>query len=208
MANAHLPKGHRHPNCKICQSGKVDEVDNMLAAGVTQPEIARWLNKHVKNKRAVFKVNNVCNHNRKHRLPAMDELNFNPKLNFTHKKQDCREKYPKEQFENLPKAPDEKSYHKDHDLPPSKSTEEKARELIKKPLILTTDQFLDLIINKVIEDIADGKMNPSVSEAVKAAEIKAKSKDSSDHEKTLLNFFMGISQEHGYIRKTGIQRDN
>ena len=64
--------------------------------------------------------------------------------------------------------------------------------------IVALTNFLDLVIEKVDKKIKSGKLKPTVSEAIKAAEIKAKIKEQSKFEKDLINFIMGISGEHGY----------
>jgi len=60
------------------------------------------------------------------------------------------------------------------------------------------NEFLDLIIEKVETGVKNGELIPTVTEGVKAAEIKGKIKESSKWEKELLKFFLGVSQKHGY----------
>lgn len=58
------------------------------------------------------------------------------------------------------------------------------------------NQFLDLVIDKVNTAVKDNKIKPTVSEGIKAAEIKAKIKEDSKFEKELVKFFTEVSTKH------------
>ena len=192
MANSNI-RGRRHPACKICNSGFADQVDNMLASGIIQLEIARWLNEKKPGKN--FTTKNISTHNCKHRLPSMRELNFETNLNDPSAPQ---KENSKNSHKNLSNGVNPEP---DTVKPPSEETKNLAQKLASEKLCLSIDQFLDLLINRATEDIVSGKVKPTVSEAVKAAEIKSKTKQDSDHEKKLLNLFVGMANDHGYIRK-------
>ncbi len=64
--------------------------------------------------------------------------------------------------------------------------------------IKTLTEFLDLVIEKVEKGVVDNKLVPTVTEGIKAAEIKAKIKEGSKWEHELVKFFMEVSQNHGY----------
>lgn len=77
-------------------------------------------------------------------------------------------------------------------------TKKQSEDLSKKQLMSLTN-FLDLIITNVEEKIKTNKLNPTVQDAVKAAEIKSKIKGQSDKEKALLDFFLDVSSRCGNI---------
>lgn len=59
-------------------------------------------------------------------------------------------------------------------------------------------EFLDLVISKVERAVKKNKIEPTVSEGIKAAEIKAKIKEDSKWENELLKFFLEVSQKYGH----------
>jgi len=70
------------------------------------------------------------------------------------------------------------------------------KKLSDEQLDSLTD-FLDLVVATVNDRVKSGKIVPTVTEAVKAAEIKVKIKEDSKFEKELVKFFMNVSHEHG-----------
>lgn len=68
-------------------------------------------------------------------------------------------------------------------------------DISKDQLIAMTD-FLDLIINKVNSKIKNNQLKPTITEAIKAADIKSKIKEGSKVEKELLKFIVDISNGH------------
>ncbi|MCP4608916.1 MAG: hypothetical protein GY845_09405 [Planctomycetes bacterium] len=64
--------------------------------------------------------------------------------------------------------------------------------------LLSLSTFLDLVIEKVNNRVKNGSLKPTVAEAVKAAEIKAKIKEASKFEKEMVKFFTEVSLKHGY----------
>ncbi len=70
-------------------------------------------------------------------------------------------------------------------------------DLTKTEIQSLTD-FLDLVVEKVNDDVKSGELKPTVAEGVKAAEIKAKIKEDSKFEKELVKFFTQVSSAHGY----------
>jgi hypothetical protein len=63
--------------------------------------------------------------------------------------------------------------------------------------VLPMGEFLDLIIRKVQQGVQTGSLEPTVTEGVKAAEIKLKAKEQSPYEKELVAFFLNVSLNHG-----------
>lgn len=76
--------------------------------------------------------------------------------------------------------------------------EKEEEEGLSDEHILSLSSFLDLVIEKVNTAIKEEKVIPTVAEGVKAAEIKAKIKESTKFEKELVKFFTKVSLEHGY----------
>jgi hypothetical protein len=61
-------------------------------------------------------------------------------------------------------------------------------------------EFLDLIIEKVYADLQSGKLVPSISDAVKASEIKSKLKEDNKFTSELKDYFLQVSNVSGYHR--------
>jgi len=80
----------------------------------------------------------------------------------------------------------------------TKDKTKKKKSNIKKETIKVSSMvdFLDLVIDKVNTKILNGEIIPTVTEAVKAAEIKSKIKEGSKFEKELLKFFMDVSNKN------------
>lgn len=93
--------------------------------------------------------------------------------------------------------PTEKKQMKIIDIKEGKKGESDAGGLTDEHL-LSLSSFLDLVIEKVNTAITKGDVVPTVAEGVKAAEIKAKVKESTKFEKELVKFFTEISLKHGY----------
>jgi len=77
----------------------------------------------------------------------------------------------------------------------------KREESVSETHVKSLTEFLDLVIDKVLSDLRKtGKdsLKPTITEAIKAAEIKAKVNEQSKFEKELVKLFMEVSQGHGY----------
>jgi len=64
--------------------------------------------------------------------------------------------------------------------------------------LTSLNDFLDDVISKVHERVKSGALKPTITEGVKAAEIKGKIKEGSKWEKEVLKFFLGVSEKHGH----------
>jgi len=69
---------------------------------------------------------------------------------------------------------------------------------IKEEYLESLNDFLDLVISKVQKGIKDNTLKPTVTEGVKAAEIKGKIKEGSKWEKEVIKYFLGVSEAHGH----------
>jgi hypothetical protein len=65
--------------------------------------------------------------------------------------------------------------------------------------VLTVGEFCDLVIARATERIKNGSLEPTVSDATKAAEIKAKIREGSPYEASLVKFFRDMSLGHGLV---------
>jgi hypothetical protein len=148
----------------------------MLAAGTMQIEVVRWMNEQ----KPALKISgrNMSIHNGGHRLPAKKEFTW------------------PEGGDKKPGATQNKPLD-----PPTEETRRRAKELADAGLCLPVGEFLDLIINRCTVEIVNGNLKPTVAEAVKAAEIKTKTKDENEKERLLLELFGGMVTKRGYLRQ-------
>lgn len=75
----------------------------------------------------------------------------------------------------------------------TENTEEGKDPEISSGQVLAMADFLDLVISKVNKQVESGDLKPTITEAIKAADIKSKIKEGSKVEKELLNFIMEVS---------------
>lgn len=61
-------------------------------------------------------------------------------------------------------------------------------------------EFLDTVIDKVFKDVKSGKLIPTIQDAVKASEIKAKIKEDNKYTSELKDFFLQVSNATGHHR--------
>jgi len=66
--------------------------------------------------------------------------------------------------------------------------------------IKSMTEFLDLVIEKVYTDLQSGELIPTIQDAVKASEIKAKIKEDNKYTSNLKEFFLQVSNLNGYHR--------
>jgi len=164
----HKQSPRRYNGCKVCASGLSSPINEMLARRVQQREIVRWANQQ--KPELLLSPANLCRHNKLHRPPSTLELS--PTDLATIKSADTKKPLP--------------------------ATNEAAEQAKDANTILALEDFLDLVIDKVQKAISDNSLIPTVTEGVKAAEIKAKIKSDSPFEKTLIQFFLGMSKDHGF----------
>lgn len=184
MATRYIPRGQIHPDCKVCtHSGRL-WIDQMLAdAQLSYRQILAKLGEKYPDHNLTRK--NLSTHNQKHRLPE------NHEISDVASGQDPHSRYPGKKEKNI------------------EEIREEAVRLQQARMVDKVEDFCDIIINKVVEDVAAGKLKPTSAEGVKAAEIKAKLQQGSDpKEDELVGLFLNIGTKHGYISKARVQGEN
>lgn len=139
----------------------------MLARGTPAAHVAKWINE--RDPDANISRKTAWIHNKRHRLPTPAEIETNIIS--------ARETKPvKPPVSNLPQA-----------------TDQAATDAQKNPLIRPVNETLRLIINKVTERIETGNLEPTVPDAIKAAELLNKSNETPFTD-AICAFFMKVGQ--------------
>ncbi len=173
----------RNARCKVCKSNLCDDIDEFLKKGESYQKIADWANKMDPDIK-LSKVN-IWSHNTKHRLinateEEKKEKKVGRKGGNTRKILEKPLKVKKEKLPKIKKV--KKSKNK-------KDKESKKNDI--KPEKVT--EFLDTIITRVKERIDNNEIKPTITEAIRATELKVKIEKDNPYEDVLLKFVEGIS---------------
>lgn len=163
------PVSRRSKICFVCKSPYCDEIENRVLKGESKKEIVKWLKK--KDPETKIKEINIRRH-----------VYHKHGFKFLQIKEDSKEEVEK----------------KEHNISKSGRVSKKKNIKVKESQVKSLVEFLDLVIDRVVKDINEKKLEPTVTEGIKAAEIKAKIKESSRYEKELISFFMEMSLSHEY----------
>lgn len=180
---------NRNSRCKICNSNLNDEIDKLLEQGKSYQSICDWAN-NIEPDMNLFKKN-VWSHNTKHR--NQDNETKKPPRKGRQKG------IENEKIENVETKKDKKKIKKVVKKVIKKNIAQKnnddkikENETVELNLEKTTE-FLDTIINKVKKRIDDGEIKPTITEGIKATELKIKIEKGSPYEEVMISFLEGIS---------------
>lgn len=172
----------KEPKCKVCKSPLCDRIDHYINEGKSFQVIANWASEQFVG--TSFSKINIRNHFRDHKKNTEKQIKFRKIRGRKDKKY---EEPIKEKFREPPKKKIKKNKEKN---------EEKKEEYDLK----NATKFLDTLINKVYKNLEENKIEPTITEAIKAIEIKERIIKKSPHEETLLNFVEKISDVHSKKR--------
>ncbi len=165
----------KNNRCKICSSDLREKIDSFLEQGKAYRVIAEWANK-IEPELNLAKPN-MWRHNTLHRLEGVDA-----KLKRGAVKKTDKKKSEKIKEKVIKKTKKKKDANKEN----------------KNPIELNMDKtsdFLNTIINKVKERLDNEEIRPTITEGIKATELKIKIDKGSPFESTLLNFLETVSQK-------------
>lgn len=172
----------KHGRCKICKCQYREDVDKYLEQGKAYNTIADWVNKQ--DPSLNINKKNVWSHNTQHRLQDPNATkpprkgrkkgleNEKPIKNLTKPKKNNKTKTKKENIE----------YE-------NKTTEKKPTEPLD---IDVATNYLDNLIRKANELLNQGMANVTITEAIKAIELKHKISKGSPYEKAMIDFIEKI----------------
>jgi len=172
----------KNAKCKICRSNYCDRIDNMLENGHTYQNIINWTKKTDPDMK--LSKSNISRHNSKHRLEN-DPEKIKTIKRGRNRKNEHRKLNIKEN-EKIPKETEIIENNEDENNKKNKDETDKEN----------TKLFLTQIIDSVKERIKNKQIKPTITEAIKAAELKIKIEKNSPFEDTLLNFVENISMKN------------